>query len=316
MLPKISRTLMKLMDFNGAGHKDAAPSVVEKFAADKARLLSSRDVRAARIKREQADQNSSSTASNEGDNSLKVLQSTPRTVDKSIKEGSDVSPSSSSRKNARRSLRLSKIKEEKDTIILKRLSLKGSTATGRKMAVADKYPYLIFDRQNKTYVECCIEYRDSRFSNHYYCYGPSEKYGGEWEDVCEASLFLLKDGSTFDPALFFTTKKRSKMEEKRRASSYGHGVKRKRSTGRPLRSCKRKKKYIARPSKIKEKIIVQYTKYLYRRMFIWCVQHPKSALENIVYADGTTHKSLEDVVKKFSAQKIPVNYLLSGAKSG
>ena len=55
MPPKISRTLMKLMDFNGAGHKDAAPSVVEKFAADKARLLSSRDVRAARIKREQAD---------------------------------------------------------------------------------------------------------------------------------------------------------------------------------------------------------------------------------------------------------------------
>ena len=35
-----------------------------------------------------------------------------------------------------------------------------------------------------------------------------------------------------------------------------------------------------------------------------------------MYADGTTHKSLEDVVKKFSAQKIPVNYLLSGAKSG
>ena len=170
MPPKSPHALRKLMDFNGVGRKDAAPSVVEKLTADKAGLLSSRDdVRAVRIKREQADQNASSTAKNEGDNSLKLLNSAPGTVNKSIKEGSDVSPST------RRSLRLSKIKEEKDRIILKRLSLKGSTATDRKLTVADKYPYLIFDRHDKKYIECCIEYRDSRFSNHYYCYGPSEE---------------------------------------------------------------------------------------------------------------------------------------------
>ena len=108
MPPKIPHALRKLMDFNGVGRKDAAPSVVEKLTADKAGLLSSRDVRAVRIKREQADQNASSTAKNEGDNSLKLLNSAPGTVNKSIKEGSDVSPST------RRSLRLSKIKEEKD----------------------------------------------------------------------------------------------------------------------------------------------------------------------------------------------------------
>ena len=69
------------------GRKDAAPSVVEKLTADKAGLLSSRDdVRAVRIKREQADQNASSTAKNEGDNSLKLLNSAPGTVNKSIKE--------------------------------------------------------------------------------------------------------------------------------------------------------------------------------------------------------------------------------------
>ena len=75
MPPKIPRALRKLMDFNGVGNKDAAPSVVEKLTADKAGLLSSRDVRAVRIKREQADQKASSTAKTEGIKSLEVCKS-------------------------------------------------------------------------------------------------------------------------------------------------------------------------------------------------------------------------------------------------
>ena len=75
MLPIIPRALRKLMDFNGVGNKDSVPSVVEKLTADKAGLLSSRDVRAVRIKREQADQKASSTAKTEGIKSLEVCKS-------------------------------------------------------------------------------------------------------------------------------------------------------------------------------------------------------------------------------------------------
>eukprot|EP00943_MAST-04B_sp_MAST-4B-sp1_P008175 g8175.t1 len=51
-------------------------------------------------------------------------------------------------------------------------------------------------------------------------------------------------------------------------------------------------------------------------MFIWCVQHPGDAFKQIIYKDGTTPKSLEEVKEKFSVKNIPRNDLLSGAKSG
>ena len=72
MPPKIPHALRKLMDFNGVGRKDAAPSVVEKLTADKAGLFSSRDVRAVRVKPEQTDQKVSSTAKTEGGKGLKT----------------------------------------------------------------------------------------------------------------------------------------------------------------------------------------------------------------------------------------------------
>ena len=72
MPPKIPHALRKLMDFNGVGQKDAAPSVVETLATDEAKLFSSRNVRAVRIKQEQEKEKTAVKA--EGDSSTKVCK--------------------------------------------------------------------------------------------------------------------------------------------------------------------------------------------------------------------------------------------------
>ena len=63
-------------------------------------------------------------------------------------------------------------------------------------------------------------------------------------------------------------------------------------------------------------VLEQYAKYLYRRMFVWCVQHPQEAFKNIIFKDGTVPASLNEVKKIFSVENIPHDPLLSGAKSG
>ena len=210
--------------------------------------------------------------------------------------------------------------------------IKSETQIGKRQmkAKADEDEYPFYCLVGNQYYECNIEGKHTQFANSYLCYGPNPN-GTEWEDYIEASKFVCKYDNVPLPS-HSITQKRIWDEDSSGSSSSRISEFIKREEKKTKQMKKKKKKIVMKrkrissaamqrsvrikPVRLNESIIVQYTKYLYRRMFIWCVQHPDDALKRIIYKDGTMHKSLKEVQAKFSVKNIPRNDLLSGAKSG
>ena len=194
-----------------------------------------------------------------------------------------------------------------------------------KCAKTDPYPFYCYVGRERKFYECNIEGKDTRFADSYKCYGPSDG-GGEWEDFFEVKNFKPKYADVPLPDYNVPRKRKWRDEKdekentKRRPSKqklWGSLlVKEEKVVEQHHEQGKKEKGGTKHRCPGKKDLLAQYTKYLYRRMFVWCVQHPQEAFKNIIFKDGTVPTSLNEFKKIFSVENIPRDPLLTGAKSG